>query len=165
MDAEADFVAILTTLNDHRVDYFVVGMLAAVLQGAPAVTFDVDIVHSRNPTNVARLLAALRDLDAVYRQDPRRLRPDESHLAGPGHQLLRTRLGDLDVLGTLGEGADFEALAGDTVEADLEGVRVRVLSLSRVIEAKQAAGRPKDLAVLPMLRATLDELRKREQKP
>jgi hypothetical protein len=38
---------------------------------------------------------------------------------------------------------------------------VRVLELSRIIEVKQAAGRPKDLAVLPLLRATLDEIRKR----
>lgn len=74
---------------------------------------------------------------------------------------MRTRLGDLDVLGTLAEGADFEALAGDTVEVDLEGVKVRVLELSRLIAVKKAAGRPKDLAALPMLRATLDEIRKR----
>jgi len=90
MDAEADFVAILRALSDHEVDYLVVGMLAAVLQGAPAVTFDVDIVHRRSPENVARLLAALRDLDAVYRGDPRRLRPVETHLLGPGH-LRRSR--------------------------------------------------------------------------
>jgi hypothetical protein len=161
MDPKADFAAILTTLNDQQVDYLVVGMLAAVLQGATAVTIDVDIVHRRSPENVAKLLAALQNLDAVYRTDRRGLRPNESHLAGPGHHLLRTRLGDLDVLGSLAEGADFDALSGDTVEVDIEGVRVRVLELSRLIEVKQAAGRPKDLAVLPLLRATLDEIRKR----
>jgi hypothetical protein len=41
------------------------------------------------------------------------------------------------------------------------GRAVRVLTLSALIEAKERAGRPKDLAALPVLRATLDELRRR----
>jgi len=164
MAGEAGFGAILSTLNDHEVEYCIVGMLAAVLQGAPAVTVDVDIVHRRTPDNVSRLLAALRALDAEYRNDPRHLTPQESHLLGPGHQLLRTRHGDLDVLGSIA-GGDFETLVDATVLLDLQGVPVRVLELSRVIAAKMAAGRPKDLAALPMLRATLDEIRKRRKAP
>ena len=38
---------------------------------------------------------------------------------------------------------------------------IRVLGLSALIDAKQRAGRPKDLAVLPVLRATLDEAKRR----
>jgi hypothetical protein len=41
------------------------------------------------------------------------------------------------------------------------GRTVRVLSLPALIEAKERAGRPKDLAVLPVLRATLDETNRR----
>jgi hypothetical protein len=37
------------------------------------------------------------------------------------------------------------------------GLAVRVLSLSALIEAKERSGRPKDLAALPVLRATLEE--------
>ena len=165
MTGEAGFIAVVSTLNDHDVEYLVVGMLAAVLQGAPAVTLDIDIVHRRSSENVTRLLAALRDLDARYRNDPRTLRPGDSHLIGPGHQLLVTRYCDLDVLGSIDGGKDYDALLADTVVVDLQGVAVRVLELSRVIAAKQAAGRPKDLAALPMLRATLDELRKLGRKP
>jgi hypothetical protein len=126
------------------------------------VTFDVDIVHRRTPENVERLLGALRSLDAYYRLDPRKLRPNETHLVTKGHQLLRTRLGDLDVLGTIMEASGYDDLIADTVLVDLEGVRVRVLELSKVIEAKEFAGRPKDHAALPSLRATLSEIRRRE---
>jgi hypothetical protein len=49
---------LLSVLNEHAVEYFIVGALAAVLQGAPVVTFDVDIVHRRSPENVTRLLTA-----------------------------------------------------------------------------------------------------------
>jgi len=159
--SDPSFVPLLSALNDHGVEYFVVGALGAVLQGAPVVTFDVDVVHRRTPDNIARLLTALRDLNAYYRLDPRKLVPNESHLSGKGHQLLTTSLGDLDVLGTIMESSTYEDLLEFTVLVDLEVVRVRVLELSKIIEAKAFAGRPKDLAALPALRATLDEIRKR----
>jgi hypothetical protein len=58
-----------------------VGGVAAVLDGAPINTFDLDVVHSRNETNIARLLAVLEELDAVYRIHPeRRIRPAASSL-------------------------------------------------------------------------------------
>ena len=58
--------------------------------------------------------------------------------------------------------ARFAELLGDTVEMKLTGGRaVRVLSLPALIEAKERSGRPKDLAVLPLLRATLDEVKRR----
>ena len=81
---------------------------------------------------------------------------------GPGHQLLATRLGDLDCLGTIDQDRGYEELLGQTVEMKLTGGRVvRVLSLPALIEAKERSGRPKDLAVLPVLRATLDEVKRR----
>lgn len=45
----------------------VVGGLAAVLNGAPVNTFDIDLVHSRNDTNIARLRQVLEERDAVFR--------------------------------------------------------------------------------------------------
>ena len=41
------------------------------------------------------------------------------------------------------------------------GATIRVLSLPALIEAKERAGRPKDLAALPVLRAPLDEMKRR----
>lgn len=39
---------------------------------------------------------------------------------------------------------------------------MKVLSLRRLIEAKTRAGRPKDLAMLPVLKATLREIERQE---
>lgn len=155
----ARFADILHLLAANEVEFIVVGMTAGVLQGAPVTTVDLDVVHRRTADNVARLLQALEALDAVYRHDPRKLRPGESHLIGPGHQLLTTMHGDLDCLGTIDEGRGYEELLEHTVEMSLSaGSKIRVLSLPALIDAKERAGRPKDLAVLPALRATLDEL-------
>ena len=160
--ARARFAEILRLLAAGNVEFVVVGMTAGILHGAPVTTVDVDVVHRRSPENVARLLRVLAGLDAVYRHDPRRLRPDESHLVGPGHQLLTTTLGDLDCLGTIDQDRGYEQLLGLSVEMMLAGgLTMRVLSLPALIEAKTRSGRPKDLAALPVLRATLDETKRR----
>jgi len=158
----ARFAEILRLLAAHEVEFVVVGMTAGVLHGAPVTTVDLDVVHRRSRENVERLLRVLAELDAVYRHDPRQLRPRESHLVGPGHQLLTTTYGDLDCLGTIDQDRGYEELLDQTVEMELAGGRtIRVLSLPALIEAKERSGRPKDLAVLPVLRATLDELKRR----
>lgn len=64
----------------HDVRFVIVGGMAAVLQRAPILTEDLDLVHDRSPENVNRLLAALQDLDAVYRNDRRKLRPASKRL-------------------------------------------------------------------------------------
>ena len=155
-------VEILRLLTASKVDFIVVGMAAGVLRGAPVTTVDLDIVHRRGVDNVSRLLEVLGELQAVYRHDPRRLRPQESHLVTAGHQLLATKHGDLDCLGTVGDGQSFEDLLERAPGLELEeGLVVRVIDLATLIELKVKAGRPKDLAVLPVLRATLAETLRR----
>jgi hypothetical protein len=160
---KTDPVEILSRLAAGRVDFSVVGMAAGILRGAPVTTVDLDIVHRRHPDNVSRLLAVLGELDAVYRHDSRGLRPGESHLVSPGHQLLATTHGDL-CLGTVGEGQTYEDLVAHAPELELHPVLVlRVIDLPTLIELKEKAGRPKDIAVLPVLRATLSETLKRSR--
>lgn len=155
---------IFETLSRNHVDYIVIGGVCGVLHGAPITTLDLDLVHSRVPENLERLLAGLQELDAFYREQPhRRLRPGLSHLASPGHQLLTTRAGLLDLLGTLDTGQSYEDLLPHTVEVRLaEDLIVRVLNLPTLIAIKEAVGRDKDKAVLPILRRTLEEKEKQE---
>ena len=159
---KSDFRAILRTLVTHRVEFVVVGGISAVLQGAPLTTFDLDVVHSRSAANVNRLLPALEELDAVYRSHPGSiLRPGATHLASPGHQLLITKYGPLDVLGAIGDSRSYEDLMSDAVSVEVdEGLSVPVLGLEALIRTKEEAGRPQDLAALPVLRKTLKQLRR-----
>jgi len=153
---------LLRLLSSGDVQFIVVGMAAGVLQGAPVTTLDLDILHRRNPENVARLLKVLGDVDAVARHDSRRLRPQESHLIGTGHLLLTTTYGDLDCLGSIDEGKGYDDLLEQSVEMKLgDGQAIRVLGLRSLIGIKERAGRPKDLAVIPLLKATLDEIDRR----
>lgn len=153
-----DFLALLRTMVEHGVDFIIVGGVSAVLHGAPITTFDLDVVHSRTPDNIEHLLSALRDLEAGYRgQGDRLITPDSSHLAASGHQLLMTRFGPLDLLGTIGANHAYEELLRHTVELQVSGLRLRVLDLETLIKVKEETGHEKDKAVLPILRCTLLE--------
>ena len=82
---------------------------------------------------------------------------------GPGHQLLESSLGDLDCLGTIDNGKTYDDLIDKTVRMNLGDDRtIDVLDLRTLIEVKRRAGRPKDLAAIPVLEATLDEIEGRD---
>ena len=157
---EFDFESILRALADHAVDFIVVGGVAAALEGVPGNTIDMDVVHSREPDNIGRLLAALDSLEATYRTRPE-LKPNASHLASPGHQLLMTRFGPLDILGMIGRSRGYDDLLPHTNGLEVgEGLRVRVLDLETLIAVKEEVAAERDLAVLPIMRRTLDEKRR-----
>ena len=152
MPQKGGLFRLLRALDDARVEFIVVGGLAAVLGGAPINTFDLDVVRSRDEANIARLLAVLEELDAVYR-----IRPDASHLDSARHQNLIPRYGPFDLLGPGGRNLAYDDLP-DSVEMDVgEGVLVKVLDLETLIAIKEELGGEKDRAVLPRLRRTLDE--------
>ena len=48
MPAAIRFLDLLRVLDRHKVDFIVVGGVAAILEGAPVATFDLDIMHSRS---------------------------------------------------------------------------------------------------------------------
>jgi predicted nucleotidyltransferase len=72
-------------------------------------------------------------------------------------------MGRLDLLGTIGPGLDYDNLLphSELMEVEL-GLTVRVLTLETLIALKEQAGRDKDLAVLPLLRAVLNTRKKAE---
>lgn len=161
MTAAADIHGLIDALLAGNVEYIVVGGVAAVMQGAPIVTFDLDIVHRRTPENVARLKSVLDGLGAIYRhQHGRRFAAREDILLEQGHNLFSTDLGPLDALGAL-DGLDFDALLSVSVVVDYRGQALRALGLETLIEIKRTLRRPKDLRVLADLEATLARQRTR----
>lgn len=156
-----NFRALVRALADHQVEFIIVGGLAGVLQGAPVNTNDLDILYSLAGSNPTRLLAALDELGAIFRDDSRKLKPNLTHLTSRGHKLLSTARGDLDCLGTIEENTTYEDLLGHIDLMDLDGVVVQVVSLPRLIEIKSKLTRTKDKLALLQLEATLDERNKR----
>lgn len=159
------FAELLATLVRHHVDFVVVGGAAAVLAGVWQATDDLDVVPSLDRGNLERLLAALVELEAIY-ADPagRTIRPDLDKLAGSRMSLLRTRLGRLDLIRSIGHDRDYGALLDRSSLVALDGTPVRTLDLETLIEAKEVAGRDKDREHLLRLREAL-RLKRLMQKP
>lgn len=154
---------LLRTLDRHGVEHVVVGGVAAILEGAPITTLDLDFVYRNDEANLRRLSAALAEIDAVYR-DPagRRIEPTPERLRQSRVNLLKTRLGLLDAMQRIGAGWSYDDVVARSHPLRVGDLDVRILGLIAVIESKEAAGRDKDRAMLPVLRRTL-ELRDRDE--
>ena len=163
--SEFDPVSLLRVLNDRDVDFVVIGGIAARLRGAPLLTQDVDITPATDRTNLERLGSALEDLQARLRtaREPEGVPIpfDPALLESAKVWTLVTRFGDLDLVvspaGTRGY-ADVARDADELRVATNPDLIVKVASLVDVIRSKEAAGREKDRAALPMLRRTLEEI-------
>jgi hypothetical protein len=156
LEEERRLTSVLGVLLAERVDFVLVGALAAVAQGAPLTTHDVDIVHARTPQNLERLMAALVKLNARYRGRPADapLPPDRKALATTGHSLFMTDLGPLDCLGAIEGGRTYDDLAPLSVEVDMDG-RLLVLQLETIVELKKQSTEAKDRQQVPVLEETL----------
>lgn len=139
---------ILRVLQGLGVHFVVIGGMAGIAHGSPFPTADVDITPRREPENLARLSAALTQLEA-------RIRTDAESLAAAGVRNLETSHGDLDI-SMVPHGTDgYADLVREAEQLEILGVVVPVASLADVIRSKQAANRPKDQRVLPTLRRIL----------
>lgn len=157
-----DFEVIINIMLKHKVKYIIVGGVSAVLQGAPMTTFDMDIVPDQSEENILALENALNELSATYRERSE-LSPTHEHLAGGGHLLLNTMAGALDVLAFIGDGRTYADLCQHTLSIKLDDGEVQILDLQTIILSKEECGRDKDLAMLPLLRSTLQVSKRDKQ--
>jgi hypothetical protein len=137
--------AFLLALDELGVPYLIIGAVAAVLQGAPVVTQDIDIWFADRADR--RLHEAAQRAGGVFVPGHFGMMPAQVGGGGIGDRI--------DVVTTPQGLDDFTVEYGRSLALDLDGIPVRVLPLDRIIASKRAAGRPKDLAVLPALEAAL----------
>jgi hypothetical protein len=130
-------------LGARGVRFLIIGLGAAVLEGAPVSTQDLDVWPER--IDDPRLALAAADAGGFWIPSFG-LHPPTFGGAG---------LARIDVVLTAHglEAFDTEYLA--SVEYEVDGVVLRVLPLERVLASKRATNRPKDVAAIPALEATL----------
>jgi hypothetical protein len=150
---------LITTLARHGVQYVLIGALAARLQGFPRLTADADITPSRDPSNLERLVAALRELDArVYTETvPGGLPFDwEASALNRGEIWnLITSAGRLDLAFEPSGTAGFDDLVEGALRFEVYGVELHAASLADIIRSKEAADRPQDRQDVIVMREML----------
>lgn len=151
------FTTILQGLESARVKFVVIGGLAAAAHGSRRVTDDVDICYDSSPPNVTRLTGLLVEWEAYPRGTERGLPffMDERQFNVTPLMTLTTREGFLDVLDTVKGVGDYQKCLARSIEISGFDIRFRILDLPSLIDAKRAAGRPRDLDQIPELEALL----------
>jgi hypothetical protein len=148
-----DFFEILRALAEGGVHFSVVGGIAANFHGSPLATYDCDVVVDLETGNLTRLAAALERFSPTFRHKiPKQVFDLEMALKGGWKNIyLDTSAGVLDCLGDIKGLGDYAECSGRSLEVDLGGFSIRVLTREALIEAKKAMGRPKDLLTVSQL--------------
>jgi hypothetical protein len=160
-----DLNALLKGLNKACIEFVLVGGLAAVIQGAPVTTFDLDIVHRQTDENIKKLIKFLESVEAIQRRpDQKILKPDEKDLSGPGHLLLTTCFGPLDILGSIEKGLGFDELLPSAIEIEFQGYPTYILNLETMVALKRGSKIPKEQYQLQIYEETLRLKKQTENK-
>jgi predicted nucleotidyltransferase len=155
MDAKPLLERIVGALSRHGLEAVLIGNAGAALQGAPVTTVDFDFMFRKTATNMRKLKAVATELGAsLYRP---------FHPASNMYRLVNDDIGlQVDFLVAAHGIRSFESLWSRSVTVELDSGPLRVAALRDIIRSKAAANRPRDRAVLPVLKATLDERKKQE---
>jgi len=136
--------------------FVVVGGFSVIANRYVRATEDIDFLVPDDADNDRRVLAALRNLEAVRYRDSEPLR--DEHLNGQTHLRTTTSAGVIDVMRGGLPPLDFETVAERAMPADYGGVRFLVAGLSSIVGFKRLAGRPRDRNDLEQLAEIHGEL-------
>jgi hypothetical protein len=150
-----DFRDFVASLLSHRVRFVVVGAHALAAHGRPRLTGDLDVLVEPTPPNARRVIAALSafGFGHVGLAPTDFARPD--HVVQLGNPPVR-----IDLLTSIA-GVGFSTAWKNRLVVELDGMRVPMLGRRDLIRNKKAAGRPKDLLDIELLREGSSSRRRR----
>lgn len=162
---ESDVERLLGELYGQGVKFIIIGGMAATAQGSAYLTADLDLCYSRDRENLEKLAGALAPFHTKLRDTPENLpfSLDALALRSGLNFTLTTDFGDLDLFGEVFGLGSYEEAVRFSQEMELFAVPCKVLTLEGLVKTKEATGRPKDLRLLPELKALL-ELQKSQKK-
>ncbi len=160
-----EFEFAIKSLTEAEVEFVIIGEMANSFHGLKTVQMKIDFCYRRTTGNLKKIVSAFARFNPRLRGFPKEL-PfvwDERTLLNGTNFTLETTIGEIDMLGEVSGVGDFEAVKKESMPAKIYGCEVRVLTLDGLIKAKRAAGRTKDLLVLPELEALRELLAETEE--
>ena len=154
-----DDKALIARLQQHGVEFVLIGGVCGVIHGVGLVTYDLDVCCRFGGVNLRRLETALKDLNPWHRLTPNKL-PFEltDELCSSLKNLyLQTDLGKLDCLGDVKGVGDYDAALKRSVEFEMSFGQIHMLDLDTLIAAKEAVGRDKDKYAVRLLRVLAEK--------
>jgi predicted nucleotidyltransferase len=152
--------ALLLRLQQHQVEFVIIGGVCGIMHGVTLVTADLDICCRFDRDNLYRIQASVRDLHPVHRLAANKLPLELSdELCSRLRNLyVQTDCGKLDCLSEVAGLGDYEAVLRNSEAVEMSYGKFRMLTLDAIIAAKEAVGRERDLAAVRQLRAIKERL-------
>lgn len=147
-----EFQKVIILLEDHHIEYILIGGFAGAVHGSARLTSDIDIVYRRTKENIQKIVSSLKDHKPYLRGAPPGL-PfifDEKTIESGLNFTLTTDIGFLDLLAEV-PGGNYETILSDSIIIEVFDRRIRCVNLDRLIRLKKASGRPKDFEAISEL--------------
>ncbi len=158
MDARPLLVEVARALRLARLEAVLIGNAAAALRGAPVTTIDFDFLFRKTRGSVTKLRRAADLLSATVMRS--------FYPASDLYRIVRDDDGlQLDFMARIHGLRSYEGLRDRAGLITIDGESLRVASLADIIKSKRAAGRPRDLAVIPVLERAHEAETSKPQKP
>jgi hypothetical protein len=141
---------------DMQLDAVMIGGAAAMVHGSPVMTLDVDFVVKQTDENYRKLAALAQRMNCRFIEVKL---PNDNYMYRFEH---RTEPLLIDFLFAPAGIESFESLKANGMDVLFGEHPLRIAALEDILASKRAAGRPKDLAVIPILEMTLNENQTRE---
>lgn len=140
MDLHPDLRDLFSALAAANAEYLVVGGYAVAFHGRPRFTKDLDLWIGEEPSNLSRVLAALRAFGAPAAA------LSELQSAGPNDIVwMGAAPVRVEIFRTI-PGVDFPAAWERRLQARWADVPVEIIGLDDLLAAKRATAREQDLA-------------------
>jgi len=152
-----DYKDMLRMLSDHKVRFMLVGGYAFSAHGHPRGTLDIDFFIEPTLENAEALYRALTAFGAPLKSigvSAADFTKDD-FIYQIGVQPRR-----IDIINKI-SGVPFSGAYQRSVEAELDGIKLRVISLEDLLANKKAAGRPKDLVDVTTIEHLMNEKKER----
>jgi hypothetical protein len=147
MNATPLLSRIVAALRECSLEAVLIGNAAAAMHGAPVTTLDFDFMFRDTPVNLRKLKRVAVELDAMI------LRP--FYPVSKLYRIVDDATGlQADFMPVIHGVRSFEGLRDRAAVHEVGGIPLLIASLDDIIASKKAAGRDRDVAVLPILERT-----------
>ncbi len=133
-----DFFEFIQLLNEHEVDYLIVGGYAVAMHGYVRYTGDIDFFIALNPQTARGMVQVFRKFGLSVPE------LDENLFLTPG-KIIRIGVEPmlLEVMNQI-DGVNFAECYDERVVLDINGISVNFIGLQHLIRNKKATRRDKD---------------------
>jgi predicted nucleotidyltransferase len=139
MELANDFIDFIELLNNHKVEYMIVGGYAVMAHGQPRYTEDFDIWIKPSDVNAEKMMVVLKEFGFVLKGLSKEDFEVEDMVVQLGYPPLR-----IDLMGSI-SGVTFDEAFPHKILRKIGQIEMNFIGLNELVRNKETTGRKKDI--------------------